>query len=257
MGESSAERIQTTARLLETRRTHITMVMPRCSAGGGCLDRRGGRLLRLSIPAQSVDVVREDIASVAARRVTISRANDEPVKIPANGFRSSARSQPANAAAKRLPAVVLVGGSGPTDRDETAFNIPIFGQLADALADAGYIVLRYDKRGVGQSGGRAEAATLADYADDLRAAVKFMSERKDVDPKRIAVLGHSEGGIGRDAGGGEGQAHRRARARGHDRRDRRRFESRAGDARARSEERRPTPSGSRRSTCRKGFRPRC
>ena len=74
-------------------------------------------------------------------------------------------------------------------------GIPIFGQIADALADAGYIVLRYDKRGVGQSGGRSEAASLADYADDLRAAVKVVAERKDVDPKRIAVLGHSEGGL--------------------------------------------------------------
>jgi dipeptidyl aminopeptidase/acylaminoacyl peptidase len=55
-------------------------------------------------------------------------------------------------------------------------------------------VLRYDKRGVGQSGGRIETAGLADYADDLRAAVKFMADRKDIDSKRIAVVGHSEGG---------------------------------------------------------------
>ena len=74
------------------------------------------------------------------------------------------------------------------------FNVPVFGQLAGALADAGYAVRRYDKRGIGQSGGRAEAATLADYADDLRAVLKFMTERKDIDPKKIAVLGHSEGG---------------------------------------------------------------
>ena len=45
------------------------------------------------------------------------------------------------------------------------------------------------------SGGRDEAATLADYAEDVRAAVKFLSQRKDVDPKRIAVVGHGEGGI--------------------------------------------------------------
>jgi len=55
-------------------------------------------------------------------------------------------------------------------------------------------VLRYDKRGVGQSGGRVEAATLADFTDDVRAAVKWLSDRKDVDDKRIAVVGHSEGG---------------------------------------------------------------
>ena len=115
---------------------------------------------------------------------------------PDNGFvLAGTLSKPAKAGAMRLPAVVLVGGSGPTDRDELTFGIPIFGQLADAIADAGFIVLRYDKRGVGMSGGRDEAATLADYADDVRAAVKFLSERKDVDPKRIAVVGHSEGGI--------------------------------------------------------------
>src|SRR5262249_55573925 len=48
--------------------------------------------------------------------------------------------------------------------------------------------------GIGQSGGRGEAASLQDYAEDVRAAVKALSDRKDVDPKRIAVVGHSEGG---------------------------------------------------------------
>ena len=113
----------------------------------------------------------------------------------ATASRSPARSrQPAQASAARLPAVVLVGGSGPTDRDGIAYGIPILGQIAGALADAGYIVVRYDKRGIGQSGGRAESASLADYAEDLRAAVKMLADRKDVDPKRIAVVGHSEGG---------------------------------------------------------------
>ena len=179
--------------------------------------------------------MRDDVASVATRQVPISRPNDEQVRIPGNGFvLVGTLSKPAEPGATRLPAVVLVGGSGPTDRDEIVFGIPIFGQLADALADAGFIVLRYDKRGVGQSGGRDEAATLADYADDVRAAVKFLSQRKDVDPKRIAVVGHGEGGIGGDAGGGQGQAHRRARARGDDRRHGRRAQSGAGEARARS-----------------------
>jgi len=82
---------------------------------------------------------------------------------------------------------VLVAGSGAQDRDETVFNIPIFGQLAGALADAGFLVVRYDKRGVGQSGGRGESATLADYAEDVRAVVKYLSERKDVDKKHIAA----------------------------------------------------------------------
>jgi len=67
------------------------------------------------------------------------------------------------------------------------------GQLAGALADAGFLVVRYDKRGYGQSGGRAESATISDYADDARAVVRWLLDRKDVDPKRIAIVGHSEG----------------------------------------------------------------
>jgi uncharacterized protein len=89
--------------------------------------------------------------------------------------------------------VVLIAGSGPLDRDETAYGIPIFAQLANALADAGFAVVRYDKRGVGQSGGRSEFATLSDYAEDAAAVVKFLEKRKDIDPKRIALVGHSEG----------------------------------------------------------------
>ena len=76
----------------------------------------------------------------------------------------------------------------------TVFNIPIFGQLANTIADAGFAVLRYDKRGVGQSGGRPEAVTLADYSDDQRAAVKYLTTHKDVNGKRIAYV---------ELGGGE------------------------------------------------------
>src|SRR4029453_10569398 len=153
-----------------------------------------GRLLRVSMPAQSLEFAREDIASVSARVVTMSRPNDETIRIPANGFSLAGTvSKPANATGK-LPAVILVSGSGETDRDENVFGIPIFGQIADALAEAGFIVLRYDKRGVGQSGGRSEAARLEHFAEDARATVKVMSDRKDVDRKRLAIVGHSEGG---------------------------------------------------------------
>ena len=197
VGASVQENIQTLTRLINTRRTRITLERP---GGLPPLDAEvwgdeAGRLLRVSVPAQNLDAVRDDVASVSARHVTVVRAGDEQVRIPANGFSLAGTiSKPAGAGGKPLPALVLVGGSGLTDRDETVFGIPIFGQLAGALADAGYLVLRYDKRAVGQSGGRAEAATLADFADDLRAAVRFVGNRKDVDRRRLAVVGHSEGG---------------------------------------------------------------
>jgi hypothetical protein len=195
VGNSSPDRVQTAARLIEVRRTAIKLMVGPSPLDIEIWSDENGRLLRVTIPAQNIDVVREDIASVSTRHVPISRPNDELVKIPANGFSlAGTLSRPAGDAAARLPAVVLVSGSGPTDRDEVAYGIPIFGQLAGAIADGGFIVVRYDKRGVGQSGGRQESATIADYADDLRAAVNFLADRKDVDPKRIAVVGHSEGG---------------------------------------------------------------
>jgi uncharacterized protein len=199
VGASSGETIQTASQLIHARRTSIKMLTPDGPVDADVWGNETGRLLRVSIPAQNLEVVREDVASVAARRVTVSRAGDEQIRIPANGFSLAGTiSKPLagdDAGARgALPAVILVGGSGLTDRDETVFNIPIFGQLAETLANAGFLVLRYDKRGIGQSGGRVESATLADYADDLRAAVKFVGDRKDIDRRHLAVVGHSEGG---------------------------------------------------------------
>jgi pimeloyl-ACP methyl ester carboxylesterase len=90
--------------------------------------------------------------------------------------------------------VILVSGSGPQDRDETVFGIPILGQVAARLSDAGYFVVRYDKRGVGQSGGRIESASLDAYADDARAVIQWIRKRRDVDRDRVALIGRSEGG---------------------------------------------------------------
>ena len=197
LGESTAERVQTATRMIDVRRTPLKMMTRGVPVDAELWGDESGRMLRLTIPAQGIDVVREDIASVSARRVPISRTNDEQVRIPANGFTLAGTvSKPLTDAppAARLPAVILVGGSGPTDRDALTFGIPILGQLAGAIADAGFIVVRYDKRGVGQSGGRLESAGLDDYAEDLRAAVKFMADRREVDSRRIVVLGHSEGG---------------------------------------------------------------
>jgi len=195
IGESSAQQIQTTGRVIAARRTHVTLAAPAGPIDADIWTDESSRMIRFSVPAQSLEVVREDVAAVSSRSVVISRPNDEAVRIPANGFvLAGTISKPSQPSAAKHPAVVLVAGSGPADRDDVAFGVPILGELAGALADAGFIVVRYDKRGVGQSGGRAESAALAEYAEDVRAAVKALAERKDVDPKRIAVVGHSEGG---------------------------------------------------------------
>jgi pimeloyl-ACP methyl ester carboxylesterase len=152
------------------------------------------RFARLTLPATSVTVIRDDLSAVLAREDRISRPGDEEVFIPAVGFNLGATVSVPKGAPARAPVVVLVAGSGRQDRDETVFGIPVLGQLAGMLADAGYLVVRYDKRGVGLSGGRVESATLNDYATDVISVINWLRRRKDVDPDRIAVVGHSEGG---------------------------------------------------------------
>jgi len=94
-----------------------------------------------------------------------------------------------------FPAVVLVSGSGPQDRDETLLRHKPFLVIADHLTRKGIAVLRYDDRGVGKSGGKHLGATSADFATDAHAAVTWLRGRKGIDPKRVGIMGHSEGGL--------------------------------------------------------------
>lgn len=93
------------------------------------------------------------------------------------------------------PALVLVTGSGPQDRDETIFGHKPFAVLADHLSRQGIAVLRYDDRGVGESSGEFAKATMDDFAGDTWAAVEFLRARPEIDRKRIGLLGHSEGAV--------------------------------------------------------------
>src|SRR5919197_1960290 len=81
VGESTPEQFQTAARLVSTRRTHITLDLPGAKLDGDLWSDEGGRLVRLSLPGQTLDVIREDIAAVSARIVPISRPNDEQIRI--------------------------------------------------------------------------------------------------------------------------------------------------------------------------------
>ena len=94
-----------------------------------------------------------------------------------------------------FPAVVLITGSGPQDRDETLFGHKPFLVLADHLTRKGIAVLRVDDRGVGGSTGSTSESTTADFTGDVLAAVDFLKGRKEIDAKQIGLMGHSEGGI--------------------------------------------------------------
>ena len=94
-----------------------------------------------------------------------------------------------------FPAVVLLSGSGPQNRDSEVFGFRPFRLMADFFVERGIAVLRCDDRGIGGSSGRVADATSEDFADDALAAVGILRARPEIDGARIGLLGHSEGAI--------------------------------------------------------------
>jgi pimeloyl-ACP methyl ester carboxylesterase len=94
-----------------------------------------------------------------------------------------------------FPAVFFVSGSGPQDRNGYSSGIDLgTHEILDRLTEKGFLVLRVDDRGTGGSSAMPPDASFTDLIADARACVQFLEKREDVDPKRIAVIGHSEGG---------------------------------------------------------------
>lgn len=171
-----------------------------------------GRLLGAIVPTQAVYFERlPGDSPVAAWRpaaaVPVSYAapagapyTAEEVKVhtPAGLTLAGTLTMPQHAAGARVPAVVLITGSGPQDRDERSVALPQwrpFREIADTLSRRGIAVLRLDDRGVGGSDPGPATATSADFADDIRAALAWLRTRPDVDSRRLGVVGHSEGGV--------------------------------------------------------------
>jgi len=93
------------------------------------------------------------------------------------------------------PAVLLITGSGPQDRNEEIFGHKPFLLVADFLTRAGIAVLRVDDRGVGGSTSGSRRPTSADFVQDVLAGVGFLRLRPEIDPQRVGLIGHSEGGM--------------------------------------------------------------
>lgn len=94
-----------------------------------------------------------------------------------------------------FPAVVLISGSGPQNRNEELLGHKPFLIIADHFSRAGIAVLRFDDRGVGESTGDFGAATSKDFATDVQAGIDFLKTRPDINASQIGLVGHSEGGL--------------------------------------------------------------
>jgi alpha/beta superfamily hydrolase len=89
--------------------------------------------------------------------------------------------------------VVLLTGSGAQDRDESIMGHKPFLVLADHLTRNGVVVLRYDDRGVGGSGGDLTTTSHTTQQRDASAALAWLQSQPEVDPSRVGLIGHSEG----------------------------------------------------------------
>jgi fermentation-respiration switch protein FrsA (DUF1100 family) len=94
-----------------------------------------------------------------------------------------------------FPAVLLITGSGPQDRDESLLGHKPFLVLSDYLTRHGIAVLRADDRGTAKSTGDFKTATTADFATDTQAGIAYLKARHEVDPHKIGLIGHSEGAV--------------------------------------------------------------
>ncbi len=94
-----------------------------------------------------------------------------------------------------FPVVVLISGSGPQNRDEELLGHKPFLVLSDYLTRNGIAVLRYDDRGVGESTGDFQSATSGDFATDVESALAYLKTRKEINKKKMGLMGHSEGGL--------------------------------------------------------------
>lgn len=95
----------------------------------------------------------------------------------------------------QFPVIILITGSGQQDRDETLGPHKPFAVIADYLTKKGFAVLRTDDRGAGKSTGNFTGSTTADFANDTEAAIHYIKTRKEVNSKKIGLMGHSEGGM--------------------------------------------------------------
>jgi len=99
----------------------------------------------------------------------------------------------------RYPAVLIIPGAGATDRNGTLTSLNIdtnmYLDLAHLIAKLGFVTLRYDKRGVGESQGERINTGMWDLVSDILAAIAFLKEQPFVDPEKIILLGHSEGSM--------------------------------------------------------------
>jgi dipeptidyl aminopeptidase/acylaminoacyl peptidase len=183
---------------------HLTLSGVSMNAGIGL----GGHLIGLAVPSQNVRALR--VEGLSSTAMTLEKpdysapsgasytAEEVTLRTPSGVRLAGTLTLPKVHPARGAPAVVTITGSGTQERDESLVGIRgyrPFRQLADTLGRRGIAVLRLDDRGIGGSDAGPSGATSADFAKDIEAALAYLRTRRDIDASRLALVGHSEGGM--------------------------------------------------------------
>jgi uncharacterized protein len=117
-----------------------------------------------------------------------------------NGLKTNAQLTIPTVGEGPFPGILLIPGAGPNDMNYTAGpNVKPFWQISQYLSERGFVVLRYDKRGIGDNGTIIDkdlwgSMTYNDLKQDAEKAVDILLRQPEVDPMKITLIGHSEGG---------------------------------------------------------------
>lgn len=175
-------------------RSSVRVALTITAAAGvaaGSLAAQGGPAPAVKVPVVRVDYSAPAGAPYEAIAVTVPSPEGHTLAGTLTLPRGASRAHP-------VAAIVTITGSGPEDRDESLPGVADyrpFRQFADSLGRRGIAVLRMDDRGYGESTGKHKGATSADFADDIRAGLAYLRIRPEIDASRLALLGHSEGGL--------------------------------------------------------------
>jgi alpha-beta hydrolase superfamily lysophospholipase len=153
--------------------------------------------LLIAIEAQGVKVVRQGAEQLSDAILKPAVAADSPGEEVAfqNGEVSLAGTLTIpNGGGKRYPAALIISGSGSQDRDGNPGTLGFYKLIAERLSANGMAVLRHDDRGVGKSAMPKTPTSYRDLVNDSKAAVQYLRGRSEIDPDRIVLIGHSEGG---------------------------------------------------------------
>jgi hypothetical protein len=158
-------------------------------------------LLKLSIPLQGIEVYQRGYKPAPERAeidTLTKKYTSEDITFRSGQLKLAGTVTVPENAEKKHPACIIISGSGPQDRNgkvpDIGFSVQ-YKTIAHELSNSGILVLRYDERGVGASEGDFQTASLTDLVADVKAGIRYLRSRPDVDLARICLVGHSEGAI--------------------------------------------------------------